>query len=223
MRMHRKSHLDERLDRRSDILTIADLDEKNMKKSAEIKEYLPLKDLFKNDNPVHLEIGCGKGKFVLEMAKKYPQINFVAVEKISNVIIDGVEAVHEQGLKNVHFLNSAAEVLPKYFQDGTIERIYLNFSNPLPKLGYAKQRLTHARFLNLYKKLLVKGGEIWQKTDNEAFFDFSLENYSACGFELIEECRDLKNANFKDNVVTEHEQRFMNDGLPIFRAVVKVK
>lgn len=223
MRMHRKSHLDERIEKRKDILTVADLSEKNMKKAAEIKDYLELDKLFANDNPVHLEIGCGKGKFVLEMAKKYPNINFIAVEKISNVIIDGVEAVHEAGLKNVIFLNSSAEVLQRYLKDASIERIYLNFSNPLPKLGYTKQRLTHTRFLRVYERLLKDGGEIWQKTDDKDFFEFSLESYASCGFEILEECRDLKNANFVDNVVTEHEQRFMDDGLPIYRAVVKVK
>lgn len=223
MRMHRKSHLDERLEKRSDLLTVADITEKNMKKAVEMKNYLPLEQIFQNSNPVHLEIGCGKGKFVLEMAKKHPDVNFIAVEKISNVIIDGVESVYSAGLKNVHFLNSSAEVLQRFIKDGTVSRIYLNFSNPLPKLGYTKQRLTHPRFLQIYKNLLVDGGEIWQKTDNEGFFEFSLESYGECGFQTLEVCRDLKNANFLENVITEHEQRFMDDGLPIFRVVARLK
>lgn len=223
MRMHKKGHLEERLAACGEILTVADLEDKNMKTAAEKKDYLDLGAIFGNDNPVHIEVGCGKGKFILEMAAAYPAVNFVAVEKISNVIVEGCEKLKEQKLGNVHFLNSSAEVLPKYFREHCAERIYLNFSNPLPKLGYVKQRLTHPRFLEIYRSLLVVGGEIWQKTDDEDFFDFSLENYEANGFEIISVCRDLKNQPFAGNVVTEHERRFMDMGLPIFRAVVRVK
>lgn len=223
MRMHKKSHLEERLAACSDILTACDLSDKNMKTAAEKREYLNLQAIFGNGNPVHLEIGCGKGKFVLEMAEANRQINFVAVEKISNVIIEGCERLKQTDLCNVHFLNTSAEVLPKYFPENSVDRIYLNFSNPLPKLGYVKQRLTHPRFLAIYRALLKPNGEIWQKTDNEEFFDFSLENYGQCGFEIISQCRDLKSNPFAGNVVTEHEQKFMDMGLPIFRAVARVK
>jgi tRNA (guanine-N7-)-methyltransferase len=223
MRMHKKGHLEERLSACSQILTVADLTEKNMKRAVETKEYLPLTTIFGNDNPVHLEIGCGKGKFVVEMAKLYHNINFVAVEKVSNVIIDAVEQVVKEGLKNVYFLNCAAEVLPKYFKEGTFERIYLNFSNPLPKLGYAKQRLTHPRFLAIYKNLLKPNGEIWQKTDSEELYNFSLQSFKECDFEIMSTCTDLKNNPFEGNVITEHERKFMEQGLPIYRITVKVK
>lgn len=223
MRMHKKGHLEERLAACSHILTVADLTEKNMKTAAEVKNELPLDKIFGNFNPVHLEIGCGKGKFVTEMAKLYPNVNFVAVEKISNVLIEACESAVAQGLKNVYFLNCAAEVLSKYFADGSIQRIYLNFSNPLPKLGYAKQRLTHPRFLRIYKSLLVNDGEIWQKTDDKDFYEFSVESYLSEGFEIVERCEDLAANPFEGNIVTEHERRFMNDGKKIFRVVAKLK
>jgi tRNA (guanine-N7-)-methyltransferase len=210
--MHKKGHLEERLEACSQILTVADLSEKNMKRAAEQKDYLPLKEMFGNSNPGHLE-----------MAKLHPDINFVAVEQVSNVIIDAVEQALKDKLKNVYFINCAAEVLPKYFENGTFERIYLNFSNPLPKLGYVKQRLTHPRFLAVYKQLLVGGGEIWQKTDSKDFYEFSCQSYVESGFEIVEKCEDLKNHPFEGNVVTEHENKFMQEGLPIYRVVARVK
>ena len=222
MRMHRKSHLDERLAACTDIMTVADMEEKNMKRAAESKAELDFTKLFGNSNPVHLEIGCGKGKFVCELAAKHPEINFVAVEKISNVLIEAAERAKAEGLKNVHFINSAAEVLPRYIKEGSIQKIYLNFSNPLPKLGYAKQRLTHPRFLNAYKLFLVKDGVIVQKTDDGDFYKFSLESFAECGYEIIEKCEDLAALNDPENVVTEHEKRFSDMGKNIYRIVAKV-
>lgn len=221
--MHKKGHLEDRLAACSHILTMSDLSEKNMKIAAEIKEYLPLDKIFANANPVHLEIGCGKGKFVVEMAKLYPDVNFIAVEKISNVIIDACEQAVAADLKNVYFLNCAAEVLPKYFEGNNFERIYLNFSNPLPKLGCVKQRLTHPRFLRIYRRLLASGGEIWQKTDSGDFYEFSLESYKEEGYEIVSACTDLAANPFEGNVVTEHERRFMEQGLPIYRIVARLK
>ncbi len=219
--MHKKGHLEERLAACGDILTMADLCQKNMKLAAERKEYLSLEKIFGNDNEVHLEIGCGKGAFVNTMAQLHPDVNFVAVEKISNVLIEACEQTLSCGLANVHYLNCAAEVLPKYFPQGSVSRIYLNFSNPLPKLGYVRQRLTNPRFLAIYADILKEGGEIWQKTDDEPFFDYSLACFRECGFEIISVCRDLAAQPFEGNVVTEHERRFMSEGKKIFRAVVK--
>ncbi len=220
MRMHRKDNLDARLAACGDIMTGADLTEKNMKKAAGMKAYLDFAALFNNNNPVHLEIGCGKGGFVCGMARLHPDINFVAVEKVSNVIITACEAAKAQELKNVHFINCPAEVLPRYIKDGIVSRIYLNFSDPLPKLGYAAQRLTNPRFLALYSALLKAGSELWQKTDNEDFFNYSLESFKECGWLIKEVCRDLAAFPFEGNVVTEHEQKFMDEGKKIFRAVV---
>jgi tRNA (guanine-N7-)-methyltransferase len=113
--------------------------------------------------------------------------------------------------------------LPKYFADDSFERIYLNFSNPLPKLGYVKQRLTHPRFLEIYRHLLKVDGEIWQKTDSKDLYEFSLESFKSSNYQIIETCEDLKNHPFEGNVITEHERRFMEQGLPIYRIVAKVK
>ena len=219
MRMHRKPHLDERLEACEKILKIADLTDKNMLRAADKKEYLNLENIFKNNNSVHLEIGCGKGKFVCETALLNPDINFVAVEKISNVIIDACERVMAEGIKNVYFLNCAAEVLARYFQPKSVEKIYLNFSNPLPKDGYKKQRLTHPRFLNIYREILKEGGQIVQKTDDKDFYLFSLESYKQAGFEIKETCEDLKNNPVVGDIETEHEKLFKAQGKPIYRIV----
>lgn len=219
--MHRKSHLDERVAACSEILTVADLTDKNMARAAEVKQYLDFEKIFGNDNPVHLEIGCGKGKFCCELAAENGQINIVAVEKISNVLIEAVERAMAEKVKNLYFLNCAAEVLPRYLKENSIEKIYLNFSNPLPKLGYARQRLTHPKFLESYRRFLKAGGEIVQKTDDYDFYKFSLESYVEAGYKIIETCGDLTALNDPTNIVTEHEKRFVNEGKKIYRIIAK--
>ncbi|MCH5147759.1 MAG: tRNA (guanosine(46)-N7)-methyltransferase TrmB [Clostridiales bacterium] len=219
MRMHKKAHLEERIASCGGIVTVADLSDKNMQRAATVKEHLDFTKIFKNTNPVHLEIGCGKGKFVCETAKLFPDINFLACEKISNVLIEALEAVKESGLKNVYFLNCAAEVLPKYIPDGSIGRVYLNFSNPLPKEGYKKQRLTHPKFLNMYSQFLADGGEIIQKTDDGDFYTFSLESYKVCGFEILSVDENYKGS--EKDIETEHEKKFKKEGKNIYRIVCK--
>ena len=168
--------------------------------------------------PTVLEIGCGKGGFVIELAKRFPNANYLALEKMSNVILTPMEEVQKQGIENIRFLNIRAECLPCYIPEGSLDAIYLNFSTPLPKLGYATQRLTHRNFLEVYKKLLKKGGRILQKTDDRDFFEFSLEEYAACGFALEKVAYDLhENGNPDWNVVTEYEQKWVERGLPIHR------
>lgn len=215
--MHKKSHLEERLASCGDIVTVADLNDKNMKRAKETKEFLDFGAIFGNSNPVHLEIGCGKGKFVLETARENPDVNFVACEKISNVLIEALERAKSEGAKNIHFLNCAAEVLEKYFPEGSVDKIYLNFSNPLPKEGYKKQRLTHPRFLKIYKNILRGGGEIVQKTDDLPFFEFSVESLRAEGFEIVGECRNWLGGD----VETEHEAKFKAQGKSIYRLVAR--
>jgi len=174
--------------------------------------------VFGNDNPVALEIGCGKGGFVCALAKENLGVNYLALEKMSNVILTPMEEVKRQGIENIRFLNIRAECLPCYIPEGSLDCIYLNFSTPLPKLGYATQRLTHRNFLEMYKKLLKKGGRILQKTDNRDFFEFSLEEFRACGFDLKNVTFDLhENGNPSWNIVTEYEQKWVERGLPIHR------
>lgn len=222
MRMRKKGNLENRLESCADILTVADLADKNMSTAAEKKDYLDFESIFKNNNPVRLEIGCGKGKFVCETAVLNPDINFVACEKVSNVIIDACERVKRENIKNVYFLNCAAEVLLKYFKPHSVEQIYLNFSNPLPKEGYKKQRLTHPKFLGLYRTLLKEGGKVVQKTDDKNFFEFSLESFKEADYKILSVCEDLKNSPVEGDVETEHERLFKMQGKPIYRIVAEV-
>lgn len=220
MRMRKKRNFDSRMQACEDLLLAKGANGiLNMKEAAEsYRAILDFKSVFGNDNPVALEIGCGKGGFVITLAKQTPNVNYLALEKMSNVILTPMEQVRAESVENVRFLNIRAECLPCYIPENSLDRIYLNFSTPLPKLGYATQRLTHRNFLEIYKKLLKKGGRILQKTDNRDFFEFSLEEYKACGFDLQNVTYDLhKNGNPEWNIVTEYESKWVEQGLPIHR------
>ena len=220
MRMRKKRNFEARMEACGDLLLAQGANGiLNMKEAAE--NYRALVDFsaaFGNGKPVALEIGCGKGGFVIAMAEKESQVNFLALEKMSNVILTPLEEVKKRGLANIRFLNIRAECLPCYIPENSLDAIYLNFSTPLPKLGYATQRLTHRNFLEVYKKLLKKGGRILQKTDDRDFFEFSLQEYAACGFTLENVTYDLhEQGNPEWNVVTEYEQKWIERGLPIHR------
>ena len=223
MRMRKKRNFEARMDACSNLLLAQGANGiLNMKEAAEnyraLIEYAAAFGADRADLPVALEIGCGKGGFVIAMAQEQPNLNFLALEKMSNVILTPMEEVKKQGLENIRFLNIRAECLPCYIPEGSLDVIYLNFSTPLPKLGYATQRLPHRNFLETYKKLLKKGGKILQKTDDREFFEFSLEEYKACGFALENVTYDLhKDGNPAWNVVTEYEQKWVERGLPIHR------
>lgn len=215
--MRRKKNLEERLSACSECLFSMDIEDKNFLTSVEEKEYFDCRVLFGNSSPVHLEVGCGKGQFICEIARQNPDVNFIAVEKSANVIVQACEKAIEEGLTNVKFIKGSAEYLTKYIPDGSIERIYLNFSCPFPKKKYAAHRLTHRRFLKIYKSLLAPGAEIHQKTDNMHFFEFSLQELTEFGFALKNVSLDLHNSDFTENIVTEYEQRFSDLGQPIYR------
>ncbi len=224
MRMRKKRHFDERIAACSDLLLAKGAGGiLNMKEAAEnYRNLIDFQAVFGNNNPVELEIGCGKGGFVIEKAKRNPNVNYIALEMMSNVILTPLEKTKEEGLSNLKFLNIRAECLPCYIPENSLETVYLNFSTPLPKLGYATQRLTHRNFLETYKKLLKQDGKIIQKTDNRDFFDFSLEEYVAAGYTVQEANYNLhEHGNPKDNIVTEYEKKWVESGLPIHRAVVK--
>lgn len=216
MRMRRKKHLEERLTDCGEYIIYMDREEKNYQiiNSDTIINY---KEVFGNDNPVQLEIGCGKGQFACEIAKSNPDINFLAVEKASNVIVDAAEKAISENITNLRFLRGGAEYLESYIPRKSIKQIYLNFSCPYPKKSYAAHRLTHRNFLSIYEELLVDGGEIHQKTDNRNFFEFSLEEFSANDWLLKNISLDLHNSDFEDNIVTEYEKRFSEQGFPIYR------
>ena len=226
MRMRKKRNFEARMEACGELLLAHGANGiLNMKEAAETyRALIDFEKAFGNTNPVALEIGCGKGGFVIALAKAEPNLNYLALEKMSNVILTPMEEVKKQGVKNVRFLNIRAECLPCYIPEGSLDRIYLNFSTPLPKLGYATQRLTHRNFLEVYKKLLKKGGRILQKTDDRDFFEFSLEEYKACGFELENVTYNLhENGNPSWNIVTEYEQKWVERGLPIHRVEAVLK
>ena len=221
MRMRRKRNLEPRMEACGAILVARGKPCKNLKEAAENYRFLiDYSALFGRTAPVELEVGCGNGAFVAELAKRRSGCDFLAVEVFTNVILTAMERVMEEGIPNVKFLNIAAEILPCYIPEGSIDRIYLNFSTPLPEAGREKQRLTSDRFLAIYKKLLKPGGEIIQKTDSEPFFDYSLAKFQENGFAVKEVTRDLHNSPYAaENIVTEYEANFSAKGLPIYRAV----
>ncbi|MCC8191849.1 MAG: tRNA (guanosine(46)-N7)-methyltransferase TrmB [Ruminococcus sp.] len=215
--MRRKKHLEERLRACEDIIISMYGEDKNFITGVEKKEYIDLEKLFGNNNPLYLEVGCGKGKFAAELARRNPDKNILAVEKESNVIVCAAELAQEQNLKNLKFLLGPAELLPKFLKDDSVDRIYLNFSCPFPKKRYASHRLTHRSFLKIYKGIMKQGAEIHQKTDNPRFFEFSIEQLSQSGFALKNVTFDLYSTDFEDNIPTEYEERFISQGLNIYR------
>ncbi len=217
MRMRKKKYLEDRLAAVSDILFKIDTLDRNFNTAVLKKEYLDFKKWFGNDNPIYLEIGCGKGRFAVEYAKLHPEINLLAVEKSANVIVGACEIAKEEGVSNLRFICGSAEYLEKFIPDNSISRLFLNFSCPFPKKAYASHRLTHRNFLNIYKNLLCRGAEIHQKTDNMHFFEFSIEELSQSGFGIKNISLDLHASDFEGNIMTEYESRFIALGQPIYR------
>jgi len=206
MRMRKKKHRDERLEACADLIIY------------DLSEYLSdLKEIFKNDNPIHLELGCGKGKFISELAEKTPDINYLAFEKNKDVIILAVEKIKRMGLKNVKFFCGDAMSLNETKSKTKCDRIYINFCDPLPNRGKRKQRLTHHRFLDIYSKLIIPGGEIFFKTDNRPLFEFSLNSFADYGLRLRNISLDLHNSDYTENIMTEYEMLFSEKGFPIYR------
>ena len=167
---------------------------------------------------VMIEIGCGKGGFMLKLAEKNPETQYVAIEKISDVLLLAAEKIKKAELKNVKLLCADAETLSEYFEEGSVARIYLNFSDPWPRPKHAKRRLTAPKYLEIYKKLLAPDGAIYFKTDNRILFDYSLETLREAGFRLEKLTYDLHNSEYEgDNIHTEYENNFSAKGFAINR------
>ncbi len=183
--------------------------------------------IFGNDNPVQMEIGCGKGNFACGMAKKYPDVNFVAVERVADVCciaLEKAKADSERTSDNLRFLIGDAKTLSESVKPHSLDCIYLNFSDPWPKKGHAKRRLTHRSFLEIYKKLLKEDGIIKLKTDNVGLFDFTLEEFAEFGMDMIWQTRDLHSSEKnEDNVMTEYEKNFSEKGFSICSVWAKFK
>ncbi len=216
MRMRRKKNLEQRLADCGNKIIYMDREDRSFQ-AIDTTEVLNLSELFGNDRPVYMEIGCGKGQFACEIAKQNPDINFLAVEKSSNVIVEACEKAIEAEIPNLIFMRGGAEYLECYIPQKSIGRLYLNFSCPYPKKSYASHRLTHTNFLKIYKKLLKDGAEIHQKTDNRNLFEFSIEQFSEFGCLIKNVSLDLHNSDFEGNIVTEYEQKFASQGFPIYR------
>lgn len=211
MRMRKKKNFDQRLERVSQRL-IDTPDEFKGKWS----------EVFGNDNPIYIEIGSGKGRFISEMARLYPEINFIAIDVIPDVILMGLEKTAAGEYENLRFVIADAALLAECFDTEEIDRVYLNFSDPWKKKKQAKRRLTHTNFLNTYKKFLVKGGSVCFKTDNRGLFEFSLNSFASDrDFQMSNISLDLHNSDFEGNVMTEYEQKFSEQGMPIYRLEAK--
>ena len=206
MRMRRKKHLGKRLEACNNVI-IDDI----------FKYTGNLKAVFPNDNPLRIEIGCGKGGFVLGMAKKHPDINFIAIEKNLNVLVLAAEKVQREDVENVKFFAGDAGILNGFQTETKADVIYINFCDPWAKKRYAKRRLTHKKQLTLWKTLLKENGEIHFKTDNKDLFEFSLNSFSDFDMKLKNITLDLHKSDFTENVMTEYETMFSEMGLPIYR------
>ncbi len=174
---------------------------------------------FENGNPLHLEIGMGKGQFLHTLAERNPDINYIGIEMYSSVLYRAIERREKTSLSNLFFLRFDAKYLDTVFDTGEVGRIYLNFSDPWPKERHAKRRLTSPGFLAIYDKILAAGGNIQFKTDNRALFDYSVGSIESSGLWHVDELTfDLHNSEFADgNVMTEYEKRFVAEGKPICR------
>ena len=177
--------------------------------------------IFGNNNPVHIEIGMGKGRFITTLASMNPDINYVGIEKYSSVLLRAVEKQDELCLPNLRFIRMDAENITSVFGKEEVDRIYLNFSDPWPKDRHAKRRLTSRQFFARYDEILKSNGRVEFKTDNRPMFDFSVEEANEAGWKLSVCTYDLHNDEklVEGNVMTEYEERFSSQGNPICKLV----
>ena len=206
MRMRKKKHGEERLN--------------------ECREYVyehegepltnPSEEVFSEKGEVYLEIGAGKGGFAVGMKKAHPDVSYFAMERVTDCVVLAAERAKKEGSEKLRFIIDTADNLTKIFAKGTVDAIFLNFSDPWSKKGYAKRRLTHARYLAVYMELLKDGGKLCFKTDNVGLFDFSLEQIAEVGLPLSKMTRDLHASEWNEgNVVTEYEAAFSSQGIKI--------
>lgn len=204
--MRRKKHREERLENCKEFFIEDILAYKN-----------DIKSIFSDDKELHIELGCGKGKFITELAAQNPQTNYIAFEKNSDVMVLAAEKAKKKFLSNLKFVLGDISALKEFETKTKCSRIYINFCDPWKKKGYAKRRLTHENFLCIYEKLLCEKGEIFFKTDNSSLFEFSLNSFSDYGMRLKNITFDLHNSGYEGNIMTEYETLFSENGNPIFR------
>lgn len=196
----------------------ADIDVKKSKYYLDSNN-LNIKDIFKNNNPVHLEIGMGKGDFIIGMALKYPDINFIGLEKFDSVLIKACNKLENLDIPNLRLMWDDAENIDNLFNH-EIDTLYLNFSDPWPKKKHAKRRLTNEFFLKKYDSIFKNGDNIIMKTDNRKLFEYSLKSFTDYGYKIEDISLDLHNDDI-DNVETEYERKFVAKGNVIYKVNVK--
>ena len=178
---------------------------------------------FGNYNEIHLEIGSGKGEFIITLAQNNPGINYIAVERCNTIALKLLRRIPETGLRNLAVTSVDAEHLEEFLREGEIGKLYLNFSDPWPKKRHAKRRLTSPKYLRIYERILKDGAMIEFKTDNRGFFDYSLEQFEDSAFEMVASTYDLYNSDLLEgNIPTEYEMRFHGMGVPINKLIARL-
>jgi tRNA (guanine-N7-)-methyltransferase len=194
-------------------------------KDPQEKKGLWRKEVFGNDNRIRIEIGMGKGRFLMDMAAANPDINYVGIEKYSSVLLRAIQKQEQLLLPNVKFIRMDAEDIVEVFAPSEVDRIYLNFSDPWPKDRHAKRRLPSRQFLSRYDRILVPEGVVEFKTDNRDLFMFALEEVQEAGWDLDQVTYDLHNDEVMNqgNIMTEYEERFSSIGNPIYKYIISRK
>lgn len=210
MRMRKKKNLVSRIERCQDRLIRDPYDHRGV-----------WRELMPGAQALHLELGCGKGRFTAGMAAAEPDVLFIAIERVPDAMVVAMERCTEAGLQNVFFIDANADQLPAFFAPGEADRIYINFCDPWPSNRHAKRRLTHGNFLKLYRQVLREDGEIHFKTDNQGLFEFSVEEIPQFGFTLSQVTRNL-HENGPVGVMTDYEAKFYGQGQPINRLVASM-
>ena len=180
-------------------------------------------DIFPENQPLHIEVGMGKGRFIMDMAEAHPDINYIGIEMYSSVLLRATQKMEERELSNLRFILIDATYLQEVFAEGEVDQIYLNFSDPWPKDRHAKRRLPSRQFLERFSHILKDDGHIEFKTDNRDLFDFALEEVTEAGFELLQSTFDLHHTPdmMVGNIMTEYEEKFSSIGNPICKYIIK--
>lgn len=205
MRLRKKPHTDEKLQAFADFVTVGDV-------QPIIKD---------STRELYVELGTGMGDFITQIAERNPQINFIGLEVEATCVLSAARKVREKNLSNVRLIVFDINNITEIFGEHAIDRLYINFCDPWPKKRHAKRRLTHIRFLEMYRTILKVGGEIFFKTDNRALFDFSLEQFTLAGMTVRDVTNDLHSNEPPENIRTEYENKFSAAGVPINFCVVR--
>lgn len=172
-------------------------------------------ECFDNDFPIHLELGCGRGSFITQLAKINPQINYIAIDIHPELLVYVLRKTNETKLNNLRIIPMYIETIGNIFAPDEIEKIYINFCNPWPNKRHHKRRLTHPNFLKMYQSFLKENAEVWLKTDDESLFTDSLEYFQSQGFKEVFKTYNLQESDFEGNIKTEYEEKFLEQGIRI--------